>query len=227
MAMKFKTIVPWGRNLYEYRRMFDLSCQDLRKRILGCGDGPASFNVECRQQGGRIVSIDPIYTLTCDQIRKRVQEAREDVLRQAEENRDKYKWELFSSVDDLGRVRMEAMSRFLKDFRNREKRNAYVAAGLPHLPFADRTFDISLSSHFLFLYTDHLTYSFHIRAVREMLRVSDEIRIFPLLDLTAKKSPYVKRILSDFCHCEIEIRKVNYEFQIGGNEVLIIRQSNQ
>ena len=33
--------------------MFDLSAADLGRRILGCGDGPASFNAELTAQGGR------------------------------------------------------------------------------------------------------------------------------------------------------------------------------
>ena len=80
-----------------------------------------------------------------------------------------------------------------------------------------------MSSHFLFLYTDNLTYEFHFKAIKEMLRVSNEARIFPLLDVNAKKSPFVQKTISDFQEKEIEIRKVNYEFQIGGNELLIIK----
>ena len=37
-------VVPWGRSFDEYRRMFALTDADLSRVILGCGDGPASFN---------------------------------------------------------------------------------------------------------------------------------------------------------------------------------------
>ena len=37
---------PWGRNLAEYSAMFKLSSTELEASILGCGDGPASFNAE-------------------------------------------------------------------------------------------------------------------------------------------------------------------------------------
>jgi hypothetical protein len=39
-------VSPWGRSFEDFRRMFALSDADLRLRILGCADGPASFNVE-------------------------------------------------------------------------------------------------------------------------------------------------------------------------------------
>ena len=90
------------------------------------------------------------------------------------------------------------------------------------LPFCDGAFDIALSSHFLFLHTDNLSYGFHVDAIREMLRVSGEVRIFPLLDYNANRSPYVERILVDFAEQRTAIRRVDYEFHIGGNEMLMI-----
>lgn len=97
---------------------------------------------------------------------------------------------------------------------------------LPLLPFRDREFDIALSSHFLFLYTDNLSYDFHVRSVREMLRVAGEVRIFPLLDVNTNKSSYVEGIIEELRSKRTEVRKVSYEFQIGGNEMLIIKKAS-
>lgn len=44
-------------------------------------------------------------------------------------------------------------------------------------------FDIALSSHFLFFYSAQLSAEFHLQALREMLRVAREVRVFPLLAL--------------------------------------------
>jgi hypothetical protein len=54
-------VVPWGRSFEEYRAMFALSDADLEGRVLGCGDGPASFNAVATQRGANVVSCDPIY----------------------------------------------------------------------------------------------------------------------------------------------------------------------
>ena len=63
--MKLENIVPWGRSKKEYMEMFNLGKEDvLNKRILGCGDGPSSFNTEVDYDGGRVVSIDPLYAYT-------------------------------------------------------------------------------------------------------------------------------------------------------------------
>jgi hypothetical protein len=66
--MKLSEIIPWGRTFAEYRLMFDLSDADLNKRILGCGDGPASFNAEMTELGYTVVSIDPVYQFSAPEI---------------------------------------------------------------------------------------------------------------------------------------------------------------
>ncbi|HKH12276.1 MAG TPA: hypothetical protein VKA73_14135 [Rubrobacter sp.] len=53
-------MVPWGRSLDEYARMFALTPEDLRGRILDCAAGPASFNAEATAAGHRISSCDPL-----------------------------------------------------------------------------------------------------------------------------------------------------------------------
>jgi hypothetical protein len=46
MAIQYPDIKPWGRSFDEYVRMFSLTHADIKRQILGCGDGPASFNAE-------------------------------------------------------------------------------------------------------------------------------------------------------------------------------------
>lgn len=73
MAFSLESVVLWGRSFEEYVSMFRLTDADLEKRILGCGDGPAAFNAMLTQQGGQVVSIDPIYQFDADAIRTRIQ----------------------------------------------------------------------------------------------------------------------------------------------------------
>jgi len=46
---------------------------------------------------------------------------------------------------------MAAMQEFLADYRAGGREGRYMAATLPHLPFADGAFDLALCSHLLFL----------------------------------------------------------------------------
>lgn len=147
MVLKLDKVVPFGRSFDEYIKMFNLSTHDLQKRILGVGDGPASFNAEGTQLGYDITSIDPIYQF------------------------------------------------------NRQ--------------------------HILFLYSDHYDYQFHLESILEMLRISSEVRIFPLLTLMLEKSPYLPLMQQDLTAkgYQISVVKTAYEFQKGGNEMLVIKSS--
>lgn len=224
MAFKYENIVPWGRNFDEYVRMFGLQPEDLSKRIIGCGDGPASFNAVANQMGGHVTSVDPIYVLTKAEIEKRIEATYQTVISQTEQNQEKFRWDQIRSVEELGQIRMEAMRVFLTSYDAGKARNVYIPGTLPVLPFQDDTFELALCSHFLFLYSDHLSSIFHLEAIQEMLRIAQEVRIFPLLDVNAQRSSHLDGVLAEFQDKAIEIRKVNYEFQIGGNEVLIIKR---
>ena len=116
MPFSIDRVIPWGRTLAEYRAMFDLSEGDLGGRILGCGDGPASFNAEMSAQGRVVVSVDPLYSYSAAAIERRVQETFDVVMKQARDNQQDFVWTHVPSIQELGRRRMSAMRRFLSDF---------------------------------------------------------------------------------------------------------------
>ena len=218
-------VVPWGRSFDEYRRMFGLSDEDLDLRIIGCGDGPASFNAEATRHGARVISCDPIYRLETKQIRDRIAATCDQILDQTRLNVEEFVWDAIQSVEQLGRLRMAAMGDFLDDYGPGKAQGRYVDAELPALPFADKAFDLALCSHFLFLYSEQLGGPFHHSAIREMSRVAAEVRIFPLLALGGRPSPYVAQTVGDLRDSgfDVSIEHVPYEFQRGGNQMMRLR----
>jgi hypothetical protein len=220
-------VVPWGRSFDEYCRMFALTDDDLRSRIVGCGDGPASFNAEASRRGGRVVSCDPIYRCGAADIRERIAATAHEVLEQTRRHAGNFVWTgSIRSVDELGLVRKGAMDGFLEDYESGKAAGRYLDAELPALPFSDGEFDLALCSHFLFLYTTQLDEAFHRAAVREMCRVAREVRIFPLLGLDAQRSAHVEGIISNLTAAgyAVQIEQVPYEFQRGGNQMMRIRR---
>ena len=119
---------------------------------------------------------------------------------------------------------MAAMGQFLSDFDKGKMGNRYLAYSLPELPFEDRSFDLALCSHFLFLYPDQLSVDFHIESIREMIRVAREVRIFPLLTLNGQTYPRIGTVYNwiEQSNHIYKVEKVNYEFQRGGNQMLRI-----
>jgi hypothetical protein len=218
-------VVPWGRSFDEYRRMFVLTADDLALKILGCGDGPASFNAEATRRGSAVVSCDPIYRYDVDQLRERIASTYDEILEQTRRNTDEFVWSTIHSADELGQVRMAAMNEFLRDYPAGLTEGRYIDAELPHLPFRDMSFGLALCSHFLFLYTAQLGEAFHRSAIREMCRVALEVRIFPLLALGATPTPLVERMVDELGGqgFDVTIDEVPYEFQRGGNKMMRIR----
>jgi len=224
--MKLENIVPWGRNLEEYQNMFQLSKENLQSKILGCGDGPSSFNFEVTKLNGNITSIDPIYQFTKDEIQTRINETSLVVSEQLKQNQNDFVWKNIKSVDELINIRLTAMNSFINDYGSGKNEKRYIHQELPKLLFENDSFDLVLSSHFLFLYSEHFNLQFHIDSILEMCRVSkNEVKIFPLLDLKNQKSEYLEPILNILKDkgFEIKIIKTNYEFQKGANKMLRIK----
>jgi SAM-dependent methyltransferase len=224
--VKLEQVVPWGRNAGEYRRMFDFKEADLAGRILGCGDGPASFNAELSAAGYQVTSVDPIYAFSGDDIRARVDATYDAIIDQVKLRPDRYVWREFADPDALGAVRMAAMETFLADYEMGKQAGRYVEGALPSLPFDDNRFDLALCSHLLFLYTAHLDADFHVTAVQELLRLAPDIRIFPLLTLECEISPYLA-VVMEWCEANghgAEVCPVPYEFQVGGAMMLQIER---
>jgi hypothetical protein len=217
-------VVPWGRSFEEYRRMFALSEADLQLRILGCADGPASFNAESTRRGTTVISIDPLYRLDTKTIRDRIAATYDQMLLQAQRNLQQFVWDTIQSVEELGRIRMQAMEAFLSDYDLGKRQGRYVDAELPSIAFPDKSFDVALCSHFLFLYTEHLSEAFHRSAILELCRVAHEVRIFPLLALDGRTSRYVASMVNDLSDSyEVALETVPYEFQRGGNQMMRVR----
>jgi Methyltransferase domain len=224
MAFKYEEAVPWGRSFDEYQHMFHLSAEDLSQNILGCADGPASFNAEMTRQGHRVVSCDPLYQFSSDQIKQRIDASYEDVIGQTTLNHEKFVWDIIASPEDLGRVRLRAMRDFLGDFEQGKRDGRYIVAQLPDLPFASQSFDMTLCSHFLFFYSDSVSLDFHRQALDELCRVSREVRIFPLLTYNSEACPFVSPIIGHLRNAGrmVSLEKVPYEFQRGGNTMMRI-----
>ncbi len=222
--MQLDKVVPFGRSLDEYRHLFALSPEDLDRHILGVADGPASVNAELHALDKNYCSVDPLYSFSAADIKARFHQVADDVFRQVEEAPGNWVWSYHRNLDALRQTRIQVMETFTADFPAGKQAGRYLAGELPHLEFADNSFDLALCSHFLFLYSAHLSYEFHRDSVLELLRVAREIRIFPLLTLTLDMSSYLKPLIEELSAAswQVSIEVVPYEFQKGGNQMLKI-----
>jgi hypothetical protein len=224
MALVLDQIVPWGRCRAEYDLMFNLTASDLSDGVLDCGGGPASFTAEVAATGVRAVAVDPIYGCTSAEMRTRFDATAGPMLDQVRATPDNWTWSYHRDPDDLLANRRATLEKFLADYKDGLCPERYRRAELPSLPFPAGSFGLALCSHLLFLYSELLSEDLHIRAVRELCRVAREVRIFPLLTLQCKPSPYVAAVRNAVASdgWATEIIRVKYELQRGGNQMLRI-----
>lgn len=226
MSICLNETVPLGRSLREYELMFSLSAADRRSLILDCAAGPSSFNAELTAAGGDVWSVDPLYQFGGAEIQRQFFSTLDHVIDQVRATPQNWIWSCHRNPEDLRRNRIAVMERFIAHYSGAKGTGRYVCGALPNLPLETGRFDLALSSHFLFLYSDHFDAAFHLAAVQALLRVSREVRIFPLLSLRAERSWHLDPVCAQLGRegHHISIERVDYELQRGGNEMLRLRR---
>lgn len=211
-----------ARSFEEYRAMFGLGDDDLRGRVLDCPGGGASFTATAAALGVDAVAVDPVYATPAARLADRITAELDRGHAWATANAERYSWEFYGGPEGHARLRADSARLFRDDLLTR--RGRYVAAALPDLPFADRTFDLVLSSHLLVTYADRLDLDFHVAAVLEMVRVCrGAVRVYPLVDQAGQPAPeLLAGLLGHLADAGLRarLRTVDYEFQRGARELL-------
>ena len=225
VGMKLENVVPWGRSLEEYIEFFMLSEDDLSKRILGCSDGPASFNSELSKRGADVTSIDPIYKFSAQQLKNRIAEAYAEIMPQMLLNQDNYLWKSIPSVERLGQLRSGSMNTFIADFDEGKNQGRYLEGALPNIDIVDNAYDLALCSHYLFLYSKQLNLGLHLASLKELARVAKEVRVYPLITLKGEVSPHLSPVMAllNVAGYSTSLVDVSYEFQKGANQMLVVK----
>jgi hypothetical protein len=178
----------FGRELADYRAMFDLTDDQLRgRRVLDCPSGPGSFVSESLTLGAEPVGVDPLYAEPLDALAAR---GRRDVQHTIDRMRAKAHAFADIDLDAYAASKMRALERFTRDFPSGLAEGRYIAASLPELPFPDHHFDLVLSAHLLFTYSDPVhggilpespfTLAWHLHAAEALWRVCrGELRLYP------------------------------------------------
>ena len=225
--LDLKDIVLIGRTFDEYYSMFDLAnINDKDDKILDVASGVSSFCTEANYRGYNVTASDRIYCFSAAEIEEKCIKDLIVVLGKLPDIADLYKWDFFKDIEDLKQNRKKAYKLFIKDLKEKGSKR-YIYTEYPKSEFVENEFSISLISHFLFMYDEQLDYEFHKQTILEIIKItSDEVRIFPIVNLKARRSLLVNQLMNDrdLKNCEITIKKVNYEFVKNGNEMLIIRK---
>lgn len=213
-----------ARSFEEYTAMFALTPEDLEGRILDCPGGGSGFTAGANAAGAKATAADPVYARPPEVLAAHVLHETERGSAHTIAGSDRYVWDYYGDAAGHLHVRAASALVFGRDLLAHPER--YVAGSLPDLPFDDGEFDLVLSSHFLFTYADRLDARDHRLALIELLRVArGEVRIFPLLDLGGhSQQALLQQVIGELTGLGVRctIRRSDYEFQRGGNEMLVL-----
>ena len=220
IILYLKDTVLLGRNFNEYVRMFNLNEDLLSYKILDVASGVSSFCAEGNAKGYDITASDKIYNLKPEEIEEKCKKDLDIMeMHLKEKFKNNFIWNEFKTIEEWKKTRERTYKTFIEDYKiNRER---YIYTIYPKTNFKDDEFAISLVGHFLLLYDNIFDYKFHKETIDELLRISEEIRIFPILNLRGEKSVFLGKIMNEY---NTKIEKTNYEFMKGGNKVLIIKR---
>ncbi|MFE5319070.1 class I SAM-dependent methyltransferase [Paenibacillus sp. NPDC056579] len=218
------------RSYAEYERMFALRHIDLNEGpILDVAAGASSFVAEASARGFRAQAADPLYGMDPDAIQAHGQSEIESSTQKLAGIREVFDWSYYGSLERHRELREQSLRLFMDDFRKSAGAGKYTPAGLPELPFDNDSFSLVLCSHFLFLYNDMLGESFHLQAIRELLRVGKRggrVLIYPLHSLRWVRYPQLDSLLSELRHDGVaaEMGKSELPFIPGSTEFLCLRK---
>jgi hypothetical protein len=240
-VLNLDRVVFIGRTFSEYMWMFNLDESSLKDlEILDCPSGASSFvaEISAKYKVKKAVGCDLMYEDgNLPILEKRGKDDLDYMIDSLSRVPEFYNWEMYSNIEDLRKSRASSLKQFISDYTTKEQVNSpskkhkrYVKAVLPKLPFSDKSFDLVLSSNFLFYYHNMFDYDFHHDSILEMLRVtSKEVRIFPVQKPDAKIPEYLDTLMESINErmrrkVSFRIEKVKYEFRNGVNKMLVINR---
>lgn len=217
-----RKMVLWGHYPHEYKEMFDLSEDDLHKKILEYGCGPTAVNAACHQAMMDVVSCDPLFTLDKAAFSEKASLIFDQMVERVKKNQASFDFSQYGGLDGLIAKRLKGMNAFFEDYETGLTEKRYVPLHDYTLPFASFSFDFALCSHYLFADLDDQDVDFHLQVIRELARVAKEVRIFPLIDRKGQPSPFLGPVLLGLqkANYGTEIREVSYHLQPMGNAML-------
>ncbi|MEO7310721.1 MAG: hypothetical protein ABIX01_09995 [Chitinophagaceae bacterium] len=216
--MENNHVSVWGRTLEEYQKMFGLGDIPTSTQILSIADGPSTFNKQLRDKEINIVSVDPIYELSIDNLKEVFKQSYQFNKGLFYNNRENFLFKDDTEIEALLQKRQSTFNAFITDYGLNKQ--YYKFGQLPTLDFATNSFDLCVSSNLLFIFDHIFDLTFHIQSVKEMLRVAKELRIFPLYDINGNESKNLKSVIE-------YLDQNNYQWTIQTNDYYVYKDGNK
>lgn len=216
-----RDVIMWGQHVDEYQHMFSLNLTDLNGRLLEWGCGATAVNAQLNAQQRSIISCDPLFSFEGNSLIQEVELYFNDAVKEISAGKSHYDFSDYGSFHAFIEKRRQGIDLFFADYERGRDEKRYLPLILESLPFSDFSFDIALSSSYLFSDPEK-SVDFHLQCIRELARVAKEVRIFPLVDKKGQPSPILGPVLLALQQANFaaEIREVNYRLHVNGDAML-------
>ena len=214
--------VLWGHHVSEYKEMFDVSDASLQANLLEYGCGASAVNTELHQEGSTMVSVDPLFALSKPELIQKVTDDFDERVEQVLADQAQFNVKNYDGMEAFLARRRSGMKAFFADYNAGVSEGRYQALTDGPLPFENFSFDLALSSHYLFANAGDDAVAFHLETIQELARVAKEVRIFPLIERTGTPSALVGPVLLGLQQANFgaEVREVSCALYPEGNAML-------
>lgn len=222
MEIANTAMINWVYNFADYQQMYDLNSTDLLQPIFDFPAGISSFNAEATQKGFQICSADPLYQLSEADVRAHAERIFQDTVASLKATPVRLQNPAEANLHHIIQRWKQAEELFLQDYAKGRVEKRYQPATLPSLPYQTHQFHIALCTDCLFYHA--AIHSDLTQVVKELCRVAEEVRIFPLLDDQGKVSDELGPLML-FLQKQnfgVEVRQVPFQLLQGGNAMLRI-----
>lgn len=190
-----RKLVLWGHHFSEYVDMFDLEKDMTGKKILEFACGPTAVNDELSSKGHFIQSCDPWFSQDIAAMQQRFTQHLQQQIQHMETHPERFNFDKYGGMDTFIAKRQQGFQQFFKDYLNGYRQGRYQPLRDGHLPFSNSSFDIAVCSNFLFADVPEQGLSFQLTWIKELARVANDIRIYPLTDQQGHVSELLGPIL--------------------------------
>lgn len=218
------------RSFEEYQSMFMLDEVMLAAgKILDIAAGASSFTAECIHRGYEATAFDPLYTLSSEQIYEFGKQQHHIASEKLSSKKDAFVWSYYKGLQEHDNIRELSLEKFIESYKNDTSKETYVNGRLPTLPFQDDMFSCVVCNHFLFLYQEQFDYSFHVAAIKEMIRVTKKggiILLYPLVGFKDELYPHLDHLQQELRHMgvDVSIRSTPFRFLPSADGMLAIHK---
>lgn len=212
----------WIYDFSDYQQMYDLTQTDFSKTILDFFPGISSFNAEASARGLKVISVDPVYYLSEAAMASHARTVLHHTVSQLEADPTRLQNHSADVRQKIESLWEKTENTFLKDYAAGKSEQRYQVIQFPTFPYAMGQFQLALCTDYVF---HHALSREKVHGIlKELARVAEEVRIFPLLDSNGKMPAELGPLMLYFQQKNygIEVREVPYHTLKGGNAMLRI-----